>query len=97
MYLERTVESPDLMQPVVQSLVLATFYERGPKFPLCGWLALSRWREAGLFQVNIQPLHLIRVGPSFRQEKKSNEADCECSARLSQHITSKKTSPSSSS
>lgn len=62
-YLQRAVESSNLMQPIVQGLVLAALYERGPEFPLCGWLALSRWREARLFEVNIQPLHLIRVGP----------------------------------
>ena len=63
MYLQCAVECPDMVQFLIDRLVFTAFYKGGPEFPFCGWFTVSyRW-EAGLFQMDIQLLHLIWAVP----------------------------------
>jgi len=50
------------VQFVIHGVVLAALYEGGPEVFLGGRLAVADGREAGLLQVDVQFLHLIRVG-----------------------------------
>lgn len=50
------------MQFLINVLVFASLYKGGSEVPLGGRFAVSYGREAGLLEVDVQSLHLIRRG-----------------------------------